>query len=151
MSVDEIRILPVCLLPGKTPRAVQRKQLANILYRDVWVDGPRVEDVQPQPELEPLFAMRTGAAQPTVGPKNGTTPHSEGLSHAMMAGATPMGVGAASATFTGWSAGAPIGPSVPRVAPAPRGPASCRCRIAPQQPTVCGPARRCATSPSSSA
>ena len=42
----------------------QRNQLANILYEEVWVDGPVVEYVKPRPELEPLFQVRTGAAQP---------------------------------------------------------------------------------------
>jgi hypothetical protein len=43
----------------------QRNQLASIIYEAVWVDGPRVEYVKPQSELEPLFQLRTGAAQPT--------------------------------------------------------------------------------------
>jgi DNA invertase Pin-like site-specific DNA recombinase len=68
----------------------QRNQLANILYEDVWVSGPVVEYVRPRAEVEPLFQVRAGAAQPTEGPKNGTAPQSEGLSH-LMAGATPMG------------------------------------------------------------
>ena len=69
----------------------QRNQLANILYRDVWVNGPVVEYVRPQPDLEPLFRARTGAAQPTEGTKSETTCHQDGLSHSMMAGAIPMG------------------------------------------------------------
>ena len=68
----------------------QRNQLATILYEDVWVSGPVVEYVRPRPELEPLFQVRSGAAQPIEGPKNGTAPRLEGLSH-LMAGATPMG------------------------------------------------------------
>jgi site-specific DNA recombinase len=79
----------------------QRNQLANILYEDVWVSGPTVEYVRPRPELEPLFQARTGAAQPTEGPKNGTTPPGEGLSH-MMAVATPMGFEPTISTVTGW-------------------------------------------------
>jgi len=42
----------------------QRSQLANILYEEVHVDGPIVEYVKPRPELEPLFQVRAGAAQP---------------------------------------------------------------------------------------
>jgi site-specific DNA recombinase len=68
----------------------QRNQFANILHEDVWVSGPVVEYVRPRPELELLFQVRAGAAQPTEGPKNGTPPQSEGLSH-LMAGATLMG------------------------------------------------------------
>jgi DNA invertase Pin-like site-specific DNA recombinase len=79
----------------------QRNQLANLLYEDVWVSGPVVEYVRPRPELEPLFQVRSGAAQPIEGSKTGSTPRSEGLSQ-MMAGATPMGVGAASANITAW-------------------------------------------------
>lgn len=42
----------------------QRNQLANIIYEEVWVDGPAVEYVKPRPELEALFQVRTGASQP---------------------------------------------------------------------------------------
>lgn len=68
-----------------------RNQLARILYEEVWVNGPRVEYVTPQPEMEPLSQVRAGAAQPTMGSGNETAPHGEGLSQPMMAGATPTG------------------------------------------------------------
>jgi hypothetical protein len=42
----------------------QRNELASISYESIWVDGPVVEYVKPRPELEPLFQLRTGAAQP---------------------------------------------------------------------------------------
>ena len=44
----------------------QRNQLASLIYEEVWVDGPHVEYVKPRPEVEPLFQVRTGAAQPLV-------------------------------------------------------------------------------------
>jgi hypothetical protein len=44
----------------------QRNQLANIVYEELGVDGPRVEYVKPRPEMEPLFQIRAGAAQPTL-------------------------------------------------------------------------------------
>ena len=44
---------------------VQRNRLANIIYEEVWVNGPVLEYVKPRPELEPLFQVRTGATQPT--------------------------------------------------------------------------------------
>ena len=45
--------------------AEQRNRLASAIYEGVWVDGARVEYVKPRPELEPLFQVRAGAAQPT--------------------------------------------------------------------------------------
>jgi site-specific DNA recombinase len=43
----------------------QRNQLASLLYEELWVDGPRLLYVKPRPEVEPLFQLREGAAQPT--------------------------------------------------------------------------------------
>ncbi len=43
----------------------QRNRLANIIYEEIWVNGPVLEYVKPRPELEPLFQVRTGATQPT--------------------------------------------------------------------------------------
>jgi DNA invertase Pin-like site-specific DNA recombinase len=80
----------------------QRNQLANAIYEEVWVNGPRVEYVKPRPELEPLFTVREGAAQPVAHPGHDEAPQGEGLSHSMMAQATPMGIGFASANiYTG--------------------------------------------------
>jgi DNA invertase Pin-like site-specific DNA recombinase len=74
----------------------QRNQLAGIIYEGIWVNGPVVEYVKPRPELEPLFQVRTGAAQPhwrqtTVTPT--------------LARATPMGIGTPPATFSVLSCG----------------------------------------------
>jgi hypothetical protein len=43
----------------------QRNQLASLIYVEVWVDGPRLLYVKPRPEVEPLFQVLAGAAQPT--------------------------------------------------------------------------------------
>ncbi len=43
----------------------QRNQLASLIYEELWVDGPRLVYVKPRPEVEPLFRVRAGAAQPT--------------------------------------------------------------------------------------
>lgn len=58
----------------------QRNRLASTIYEGIWVDGPRVEYVQPRPEVEPLFVVREGAAQPIDCPETKTAPHGEGLS-----------------------------------------------------------------------
>lgn len=79
-----------------------RNQLANALYSEIWVDGPRVEYVRPQPGLEPLFQVREGAAQPLAHPGHEEAPHVEGLSHSMVAEATPMGFEPTISTVTGW-------------------------------------------------
>src|SRR5207249_2016930 len=43
----------------------QRNQLAGLIYEELWVDGPRLVYVKPRPEVEPLFKIRCGSAQPT--------------------------------------------------------------------------------------
>lgn len=54
----------------------QRNQLANVIYEEIWVDGPAVEYVKPRPEVEPLFHVRTGAAQPLLSNETLVTPKS---------------------------------------------------------------------------
>jgi site-specific DNA recombinase len=73
----------------------QKNQLANVIYEEIWVDGPRVKYVKPRPEVEPLFQVRTGASQPILAER-------DELSHSMMAGATPMGFEPTISTVTGW-------------------------------------------------
>jgi hypothetical protein len=70
-----------------------RNQLAGVSYQEVWVNGPRVEYAWPQPEVEPLFQERDGASQPVSHVGHDEAPRHEGLSHSMMAEATPMGIG----------------------------------------------------------
>jgi hypothetical protein len=62
----------------------RRNQLASIIYEEVWVDGPRVVCVKPRPEIEPLFQVRTGAAQPIAAPPGA-------LSHANVGKGDPDG------------------------------------------------------------
>jgi hypothetical protein len=63
----------------------------NILYAEIWVSAPRVGHVRPRRESEPLLQVRNAASQPVDGLRKDSAPPSEGLSHSVMAGATPMG------------------------------------------------------------
>jgi site-specific DNA recombinase len=68
-----VQSLPVAWQDA-TPQ--QRNQLANVIYEEIWVDGPVVEYVKPRPEVEPLFQVRTGAAQPLLTNESVVTPKS---------------------------------------------------------------------------
>ena len=68
-----VQSLPVAWQDATPP---QRNQLANVIYEEIWVDGPVVEYVKPRPEVEPLFQVRTGAAQPLLSNESGVTPKS---------------------------------------------------------------------------